>query len=127
MQGQWKDTKCNFVKDKRRAFHRATLCSEGAKEKAIKGNNHTYELYEGYGRRTYYLEKFYGYTIGRDISWRLICNDLIHTKKHSRRKVAQMIVNGMDRTIIRDYIKKGDFDMEIPTHNYSKTIKWMVD
>ena len=51
MQGQWKDTKYNFVKDKRRAFHRATLCSEGAKEKAIKSNNHTFELYEGYGRR----------------------------------------------------------------------------
>ena len=127
MQGQWKDTKYNFVKDKRRAFHRARLDSVGAEEKAIKSNNHTYELYEGYGRKTYYLEKFYGFRIGVDISWHLICNDLIHTKKHSRRKVAQMIVNGMDRTIIRDYINKGDFDKEIPTHSYSKTIAWMID
>ena len=134
MQGLWKDTKKNFVKDKKRAYHRIkSNGSEGAIEKALKDGNHVFETwtywqfcaYAGQPYKSVY--KFYGYRLGIDLSYHFVCKDMIHTRKHSRRKVAQMIVNRMNRTIIRDYIKRGDWEKEVPTHSYSKSIAWMID
>ena len=126
MQGLWKDTKKHFVKDKRRAFHRVEKCSHGAEEKAIKSNNHYYEIYDGFGYNRYYITKFYGFRIGKDIPWKMFFNETLHNHKISRRKYAQKLVSGKDRMIQRVYIAKGDFDIDVPTHGYSKSISYMI-
>ena len=124
MQGQWKDTKYNFVKDKRRAFRRTKDGSNGMKEKAITLGYHTYE--DVFGNDRFYLDKFYGYKIGRDIPWKMFFNETLHRHRISRRKAAQKIINSIDRRIVRDYINKGNFNVEVPTHTYSRSIEYMI-
>lgn len=130
MQGLWKDTRKNFVKDKKRAFHRATLGCHGAETKAMSSNHHQWQGWESslyLNFSDYDFHKFYGYRLGIDLSYRVVCRDIIHSKKHSRRKVAQLIVNSKDRAILRDYLRKADWEKEVPTHCYSKSINWMID
>lgn len=43
-----------------------------------------------------------------------------------RRKWCQTYANRKDRVIIRDWINKSDWNKEIPTHEVSKSIAWMV-
>lgn len=44
-----------------------------------------------------------------------------------RRKIAQKMVNGQQRTSIRDWIKKGDWDSEIPSVDGAKSISWLIN
>jgi len=43
-----------------------------------------------------------------------------------RKKSYQKYVNGKDRMLLSTYIKKGDFDKDVKTHEYSKSISWLV-
>ena len=126
MQGLWKDTKKHFVKDKRRAFHRTQDSSDGMDEKAIATGYHTYKIYDGFGYNRYYITKFYGFRIGKEIPWKMFFNETLHNHKISRRKYAQKLVSGKDRMIQRVYIAKGDFDIDVPTHAYSRSIEYMI-
>lgn len=43
-----------------------------------------------------------------------------------RRVYAQKLASSKDRRIIRHWIKKGDWDAEIPTHPISKSVAWEI-
>lgn len=43
-----------------------------------------------------------------------------------RRKWCQSYANSKDRRIVRDWIIVGDYDIEMNTHELSKTIDWLV-
>ncbi len=44
-----------------------------------------------------------------------------------RRKDGQKLVNGIERASIRNWIAKQDWDKEIKTNPYSKSIVWLID
>lgn len=44
-----------------------------------------------------------------------------------RRKEGQKLVNGLERAAVRNWVAKGDWDKEIKTNHYSKSIAWLID
>ena len=48
----------------------------------------------------------------------------LSTKSHKR---YQRISHSQDRVRVRNWIKKGDFDVPVPTHGTSKSLKWLID
>lgn len=44
-----------------------------------------------------------------------------------RRKDGQKLINGIERASIRNWIAKQDWDKEIKTNPYSKSIAWLID
>jgi hypothetical protein len=74
------------------------------------------------------ISSFYNYNIKEFLYGKFIPNWKRNTLYNDgkRRKIGQDIANGSDRTIIRDWISKGDWDKVIPTHSLTKSIAWFV-
>ena len=110
MQGLWKDKRYNFVKDK---AHLAKSSNAYSKFRHVK--------YYEYDSNTF-TESMCNLVFGHDISYKLIFN------APKRKRISEKIVQKAKRTKVRDYIKKGDFEKEVPQiRNYEKTAAWMWD
>jgi hypothetical protein len=63
----------------------------------------------------------YGKLLNKHIFWKTYWND------GRRRKYGQKMVNGSDRTALREWISKKDWDKEPRSYQYSKSIDWYVN
>jgi hypothetical protein len=120
MQGLWKDSKKHFVNDKAKGI--GARFRQGKKDEKEFNHPHIgYELYVSWFKNTpsKYLISICGLRLGIDISWNKVY-------PRSSKKWYKELVNSKDRMIIRDYIQKGNYNNEIPTHCYSKSIAWLI-
>ena len=81
------------------------------------------EVYESYFtmEHTPYNQKKFLYN--KPVTWEADLNRLWNGGSN---KWAKSYVNSKDRVAIRDWLKKEDWDKEIPTHSYSKSISWLI-
>jgi hypothetical protein len=71
---------------------------------------------ENYNQKVF----LYGKPINRTTFWR-------YWNDGRRRKCGQKMVNGSDRTALREWISKKDWDKEPRSYQYSKSIDWYVN
>lgn len=67
-----------------------------------------------------YREFIYNKPLYRYIRWSFYCDS-------SRRKWAQNYANRTTRHNVKQWIRNGDFDKEIKSHPYEKSIAWLID
>lgn len=107
MQGLWKDKKYNFVKDKAHLIKKDKAYS---KCKYYEFNYMTF------------AESMCDLVFGHDISYKLIFNAPKCKRQYEK------LIQRAKRAILRDYLKKGDFEKEVPQlSNYEKTGAWSWD
>lgn len=75
-----------------------------------------------YRRFSSYNENMF--LFGKPVTWKSDLNKLYNDGK--RRKIGQDIVNGSDKTNLRNWLSKSDWDTEIKTHGYSKSLARFV-
>jgi len=138
MQGLWKDTRKHMLKDKIKAIHSKFYEDEDSidvleyktKTDITYDSEKYYRVYRNV-RQTVGDEKFITSKFDRE---RLFAYGKPLSENfwnefgfyRCKRKEAQKIVNGMDRQNLRTFIKNENWDAEIKTHAYSKSIAWMV-
>ena len=80
-----------------------------------KYNISTFKEYNGNNREFLYNKPLYRY-----VRWSFY-ND------GARRKYGQKLANRMSRNKCKQWIRNGDFEKEIKSHTYEKSIAWLID
>jgi len=118
MQGKWKDTVRNYLKDKAYVFFK----NQGNLRNTRKNTRIVEEIcknpYSVFEQR--YIISLDNLTLGEDIPWKITSKDSTYY-----RRVKEKIVQRKVRAKVRDYIFKGDFEKEIPCTYGEKTAVWL--
>lgn len=86
-------------------------------KKYFKKYKHNLERFSSYNEKIFMFNKPVTFEADLNTAYR----------SSNRRKDAKKMVNRKDRSLCRQYISNQDWDKEIKTHSYSKSIAWYID